>query len=154
MHLSATLRAHAISGALRHRASSIRTADRLEPPGRCFSTTWYPTAIILCINSVEKKKMLSSGSPSKVTNYYSNRSVRGPWPTTSMYFVFCASGPQSYLWLRSSNGFWVKSHVIPIILAKTLQPYCITAQKVPPSVIPPTKVPPCLSGQKGWLRAF
>ena len=43
------------------------------------------------IRRVAKKQSLSSGSrsaaPSKVTNYYSNRSVRGPWPTISMYLV-------------------------------------------------------------------
>ena len=37
MHLSATLRAHATSGALRHRASSICIADRFEPSGCCVS---------------------------------------------------------------------------------------------------------------------
>ena len=43
------------------------------------------------IRSFAKKKSLSSGSrsaaPSKVTNYCSYRSVRDPWPTTSMYLV-------------------------------------------------------------------
>ena len=54
------------------------------------------------------KKSLSSGSrsaaPSKVTNYHSNRSVRGPWPTTLMYvYVLCVWSAlifmTFYLWL-------------------------------------------------------
>ena len=46
MHLSATLRVDATPGALRHRASSIRTADRLEPSGCCVFQEGT-TAIIL-----------------------------------------------------------------------------------------------------------
>ena len=115
IHLSATLRADATSGALLHRASSIRTADRLELNRPDVVSLKRGLPIILSVGKKKRSRLaLAVQHPARllICIVIRSRSVRGPWPTTSMYLVRLV---RTHIY-----GFWAKSHVIPTIFYDSL----------------------------------